>query len=74
MGANVNPNANEWWRLYQWSDLDGSGAWSPGEELGLPACLRGGVASESLDPNLKLSFVREIAGWVERELPANVGA
>ena len=34
VGANVNPNANEWWRLYQWSDLDGSGAWSPGEELG----------------------------------------
>ena len=73
VGANVNPNADEWWRLYQWSDLDGSGAWSLGEELGLPVRLRGGVASESLDPNLKLSFVREIASRVERELPANVG-
>ena len=73
VGANVNPNANEWWQLYPWSDLDGSGAWSSGEELGQPVRRRGGVASESLDPNLKLSFVREITGWVERDLVANVG-
>ena len=73
LGANVNPNANEWWRLYKWTDLDGSGHWSPGEEVGLPQRTRGGAAGESLDPNLRLPFVREMTGWVERELPANVG-
>jgi hypothetical protein len=28
---------------------------------------------ESLDPGLALPFVREVAGWIERELPAAVG-
>src|SRR5687767_12236601 len=46
LGANVNPNANEWWSLYRWSDVDGSGSWSPGEELGDPQRRRGGAASE----------------------------
>ncbi len=73
LGASVNPNPPEWWRLYRWSDLDGSGSWNTGEEVGPPQRTRGGFASESLDPNLKLSFVRELTGWVEREFAANVG-
>ncbi len=74
LGFNVNPNANVWWRRYPWNDPDNSGAWGPGEE-GDPDSLldsRGGVARESVDPGLDLPFVREVAAWVERELPANV--
>jgi outer membrane receptor protein involved in Fe transport len=71
-GFNVNPNSPLWWRLYTWSDLDGSGVWEPGEERGVPRT-RGGVGIESPDPDLDLAFVREVAGWIERELPANVG-
>lgn len=71
-GFNANPNASQWWRRYTWSDRDGSGIWEPGEEGRLLAS-RGGVAMESLTPQLDLPFVREVAAWVERELPANVG-
>lgn len=73
LGANVNPNSNDWWLNHRWLDLDGSGAWNPGEEVGLPQRRRGGVAIESLDPGLKLPFMMEVAGWVERELLADVG-
>jgi Carboxypeptidase regulatory-like domain/TonB dependent receptor-like, beta-barrel len=71
-GFNANPNSSQWWRRHAWSDLDGSGVWEPGEE-GRPLGRRGGVAMESLDPALDLPFVREVAGWIERELPAAVG-
>ena len=71
-GASVNPNANQWWRRYAWSDPDGSGIWEPGEEGRLLGS-RGGVAVESLDPDLKLKFMKEVAASVERELPARVG-
>ena len=71
-GFNVNPNPPLWWRLYTWSDIDGSGVWEPGEERGEPRT-RGGLGLESLDPDLDLAFVREVAGWIEREFPANVG-
>ena len=72
IGFNANPNSSQWWRRYAWSDLDGSGVWEPGEE-GRPLDRRGGVALESLDPELDLPFVREVGGWIERELHANVG-
>jgi hypothetical protein len=73
LGANVNPNATEWLVLYRWSDLDGSGNWNPGEEVGPPQRRRGGAANESLDPNLRLSYLREVTGWLERDVVANVG-
>ena len=72
LGFNANPNANQWWRRYTWSDPDGSGVWEPGEEGDLLGS-RGGVELESVDPGLELPFVREVAAWVERELVANVG-
>jgi hypothetical protein len=71
-GFNANPNSNLWWRRHPWRDLDGSGVWEPGEEGPLQAS-RGGAATESLDPALELPFVREVAGWVERELRGTVG-
>jgi carboxypeptidase family protein/TonB-dependent receptor-like protein len=73
LGANVNPNSNDWWINYSWSDLNTNGAWDPGEQVGTPRRRRGGVAIESLDPGLKLPYMLEVAGWVERELPADVG-
>ena len=69
---NANPNSNQWWRRYTWSDPDGSGVWEPGEEGDLQGS-RGGVALESVDPGLELPFVREVAAWIERELVANIG-
>jgi hypothetical protein len=72
-GFSVNPNSNQWWRRYRWSDLNGSGVWEPGEEDRLVAN-RGGVAIESIDPALELSFVREVAMWIERDFGASVGA
>jgi hypothetical protein len=70
--SNVNANSGLWWERYTWTDLNGSGVWEPGEE-GRSLGSRGGVAVERLDPEARLPFVREVAAWVERELPANVG-
>jgi hypothetical protein len=70
-GSNANPNANQWWRRHSWSDLNGTGVWEPGEEGDLRGS-RGGVALESVDPRLRLPFVREVTAWIERELPAKV--
>jgi Carboxypeptidase regulatory-like domain/TonB dependent receptor-like, beta-barrel len=71
--SNANPNSSLWWRRYTWSDLDGDGIWDDGEQGRQPIASRGGAKTEELDPGLELPFVRELAGWVERELPANVG-
>jgi hypothetical protein len=72
LGFTVNPNANQWWRRYAWSDLNGEGVWDPGEEGRLLGS-RGGDTVESLDPNLQLPFLREVTASIERELPASVG-
>ena len=72
VGSNANPNSNQWWTRFEWTDVDNSGVWEPGEErrrLGR----RGGTAAESLDPALQLPLVNEVAGWFERELPAGIG-
>ena len=70
LGFNANPNSNQWWRQYRWSDLNGNGSWEEGEEGRLPVNTRGGLALESLDPNLRPPFVREVAAWLEHELIA----
>jgi hypothetical protein len=70
-GFNANPNSNQWWRRYGWSDVNASGFWEPGEEGPLLA-RRGGAAIESLDPDLDLPIVTEMAAWVDRELPARI--
>ena len=69
---NSNPNTNQWWGRYTWSDPNDSGVWEPDEE-GRLVDRRGGAAVESLDPELQLPLVREIGAWIERELWANIG-
>jgi hypothetical protein len=72
LGFNANPNTNQWWERYAWSDRDGSGVWDPGEQGGLPDS-RGGLAMESRDPALELPILREVTAWVERDLGLNIG-
>lgn len=71
LGFNVNPNSRVWWQQYNWSDVDGNGVWGPGEEYDLMD-RRGGEAIETLDPSLKLAFVREATARVEREVTSNL--
>ena len=73
LGFNANPNSDQWWKQYRWSDANGNGVWDEGEQQGRAVRSRGGVSLESLDPNLELSFVDEVAGWLERELASNTG-
>jgi hypothetical protein len=72
VGFNANPNARVWWRNYVWTDPNGSGVWEPGEETQLRRS-RGGVAMESVDPDLTLPLLREVAGWIEHALPGGMG-
>jgi hypothetical protein len=70
---NVSENVNGGWnKRYQWRDPNGNGIWDPGEE-GALVSTSGGVATESLDPNLEDTYTRELAGWFERELFADFG-
>jgi len=73
IGFNANPNSNQWWRRYRWFDVNDSGVWESGEEVGAPLETRGGEKLESLDPALQLPSLTEVAGWIEHELPASVG-
>ncbi len=72
VGFNANPNSDEWWTRYEWTDPNGSGVWEPGEE-GRRQGRRGGTAIESLDPALRLAVLNEVGSWVERELPGGIG-
>ena len=72
INSNVNPNSPDWWRRYQWRDLNGDGIWENGEQGQLNRS-SGGVGSTQLDPNLQDQRTREFATFVERELFANFG-
>ena len=67
VGFTANPNAPVWWERYAWTDGNADRVWQPGEEGGSPLERRGGVALESLDPDLKLAYVREATAHVERD-------
>lgn len=70
---NVNPNAQGGWnKRYTWTDPNRNGVYDPGEE-GRLVSTTGGVATESIDPNLEDTFTREIAAWFERELIPDFG-
>lgn len=72
LGFNSNPNSNQWWSQYDWpADLNQNGVWDPGEEARRQR-RRGGVAVESLDPDLKLPLLDEAGAWIERLLPGGV--
>ncbi len=69
---NVSENAPAWWRRHRWSDLNSDNRWQPGEE-GALVDSRGGVAAESIDPNLENTRTDEVALFLEREVIANFG-
>jgi len=73
LGPSTNPNAPDWSQHYSWSDLNQDGVWEPGEQGALLEPARGGVALESLDPELRLPLLRELAAAVERGLAADIG-
>jgi hypothetical protein len=70
-GFNASPNTNPWWERHEWTDSNQSGEWEP-DEQGRQLARRGGTTAESLDPNLELPFLHELAAWIERELPARI--
>ncbi len=70
---NISPNAAAWWRRYRWTDTNNNNRWEPGEEGAAPTSTRGGVATESLDPNLENQLTKEFATFIERELMPNFG-
>lgn len=69
---NVNENSNAWWRRHRWTDTNGDERWNAGEE-GRLVSSRGGVALESLDPDLSNTHTNEIATFLEHELMPNFG-
>jgi hypothetical protein len=69
---NVSENSSSWWRRYRWSDVNNNGRWDAGEE-GALVDRRGGVATESLDPDLQNQRTDEVATFLERELMPNFG-
>jgi carboxypeptidase family protein len=71
--SNVNPNAPDWYRRYNWTDSNGDKIWQPGEQAATPSSSFGGVGSTQLDPNLQDERTREFATFLEREVMANVG-
>jgi Carboxypeptidase regulatory-like domain/TonB dependent receptor len=73
VGPNANPNPVDWCQRYAWSDLNHSGIWERGEEGAPLIDTRCGGALDSLDPDLQLPILKEVAASVERELFANVG-
>jgi hypothetical protein len=68
---NLNPNSPVWWEKFTWEDADGDRRWDPGEARGTSLEQRGGKEVESLDPNLKLGFTREVTTRLEREVAPN---
>ena len=69
---NANNNPVDWYNRYAWSDKNGNGVFDQGEQGTLIAS-RGGVGSAILDPNLKDTYTREAAVWVEHELRPSFG-
>jgi len=69
----VNPNAVDWNRRFNWVDANNDKVWQPGEQGATPTSLAGGVGSTQLDANLKDTRTKEVAGWVEHELMPNFG-
>lgn len=68
----VNPNARDWYKLYNWNDANRDGIWEPGEQT-LLVGQSGGLGSTLLGPGLKDTRTREIAFMLEREVRANFG-
>ena len=64
---NANPNSREWWERFDWVDENGDRLWDPGENI-RSLERTGGEGIESIDPGLKLGFMREATARIEREI------
>jgi hypothetical protein len=73
LADSVNPNTSTQYTQYAWTDLNSDRLWQPGEEGAIQTQF-GGSANVLIDPNLRNSYTNELSAWVERELPAQIGA
>jgi hypothetical protein len=71
LAFNSNPNSSPRWSQYSWADPNQDGLWEPGEEARLQR-RRGGIATESIDPELKLPVLDEAGAWIERTLSGSI--
>jgi len=69
---NVNPNSQDYYRRYVWTDPNRNGVYDAGEEGRLNVSL-GGVGSAVLDPDLKNTYTDEVSAWIEHELVPGLG-
>lgn len=67
-----NPNPQLWFTRYAWTDRNNDRLWQPGEE-GTLISSAGGITNESIDPDLEMASVREVATFFEHELMPNFG-
>ncbi len=68
--STANANSSTWYERHGWKDDNGNTLWDPGEETEVSQ-RSGGAAVESLDPDIKLEFVREVTARIEREIAPN---
>jgi len=73
LADSVNPNTSTQYAQYAWTDRNGDRLWEAGEEGALQSQF-GGTANVTFDTSLRNSYTDELSGWVERELPGQVGA
>ena len=78
----MNPNSQDYYRRYNWTDGSnlavgtpgrGNGVYDDGETIGNPTTSLGGVGTTVLDPNLKNTKTNEMSAWIEHELFPGVG-
>jgi hypothetical protein len=71
----VNPNTANQYADYTWNDLNGDRVYQQGEEVGSPNpnFRFTGVASTTIDPDLKNSYTDEASVFVERQVITDLG-
>jgi hypothetical protein len=71
----VNPNTANQYADYTWNDLNNDRVFQAGEEVGTanPNFRFTGVASTTIDPDLKNSYTDEASFFVEREVMRDLG-
>ena len=67
LGFNVNPNGRVWWQRFKWADANLDDKWQPGEEFDRQETRGGESGLESIDPDLRLAYIREMTVRLEQE-------
>jgi hypothetical protein len=73
LATTLNPNTNQQYTSYAWTDRNGDRLWQSGEET-LPGTPTGLATAIELDPQLRNSYTDELSAWIERDLGGKVGA